>query len=118
MIGMALAVALVTETWTCFVEPRDPSYEGYRTTYVVTDNQVIETRPSLTFSYGILANNDRALVFASSNFGVDDFTGTRIDQMATVIAIDRTTETMRRTFLQEDGTKLERVDGNCVKSVV
>ena len=105
------------ETWTCFVGARDSLSDAYETTFVVTGDQIVETN-ILPHRYHVLQDNDKSLVFSSSNFGVDDFAGKRIDQMATIIAIDRKTETMRRVFLQEDGTRLEYVDGKCVKILI
>jgi hypothetical protein len=114
---IAAVFASQMETWRCFVEARDPLSDAYETTFVVTGDQIVETN-ILPQRYRILHNDDKSIVFASFNFGVDDFAGNRIDQMATVIAIDRKTETMRRVFIQDDGTRLEHVDGKCAKILV
>lgn len=124
MVLVGLLAALFTqqtqtETWICFVDPRPGSGgEQYRTTYVIGEDRVIESGDLLTSGWEILEANDRRLTFASSNYGVADYTGAEIPQVASIVTLDRANETMKRIFIQDHGERMEAVSGRCVKDRV
>lgn len=117
LMAAALTQAVEVETWTCFVEPNREGQTRYETTFVVTGPRVVSTGP-VPQGFTVLQNNASYIVFASSSFGVDDYQGVMIDQLATVIAINKANDTMRRTFIQKHGNEVEHVEGNCVKITV
>lgn len=117
LIAATLTQAVEVETWTCFVEPNREGQTRYETTFVVTGNRVVSTGP-VPQGFTVLQNNAGYIVFAASSFGVADFRGVMIDQLATVIAINKSNDTMRRSFLQNHGNEVEHVDGTCVKITV
>lgn len=106
------------ETWQCLVSPRRADWEPYEATYVVTGDRVIETALNLSSAWEILESNDRRLTIAASQFGVDDYTGAEITQVATVIVLDRRSERLKRIFIQDGGAHIETVEGSCARSVL
>jgi hypothetical protein len=112
---MALSLIASADAWICFVDGRDGG-SSYRASYEIAGTEVIEVSEFSRASWLVLQDNDVVIVFANSAFGMrSGLDGTIIDQLATIIAIDRATGTLRRTFVQEEGTRVEHVDGSCIE---
>ena len=115
----AWSVALIAtaEVWTCRVDTNDAGY-SYTTNYVINDSVVTEVGDLLTTKWYVLDNNERRVTFANSNYGQMDWTGKEIEQVASVVTIQKSTGKMHRHFVQSHGQRLDNHTGSCINTSV
>jgi hypothetical protein len=111
LIGILAALAVPSETWICQLE-KDDADGGYETTFVVGDDRVIETG-LLPYGYELLEDNGEHLTFARSQYNAMLNAGFRLDQIAVVVTIDRSTNAVKKIFLQDHGERTSVQRGTC-----
>jgi hypothetical protein len=109
--GFIVALAVASETWICQLE-KDDADGGYEVTFVVSDDRVIETG-LLPYGYELLEDNDEHLTFARSQYNAMLNAGFRQDQVAVVVTIDRSTNAVKKIFLQDHGERTSIQRGSC-----
>lgn len=111
LIGLLAALAAPSETWFCTLNG-DGDGEGYQSTYVVSNDRVIETG-LMAYGYEILEDNPDHLTFARSQYNAMLNAGFRLDQVAVVVTIDRSTNGVKKIFLQDHGERTSIQHGTC-----
>ncbi len=111
LIGLLAALAAPSETWFCTLNA-DADGERYQSTYVVSNDRVVETG-LMAYSYEILEDNPDHLTFARSQYNAMLNAGVRLDQVAVVVTIDRSTNGVKKVFLQDHGERTSIQCGTC-----